>query len=256
MKKLLILCAALMMLIPSYAQQEHSRKAFSNLGISLNSSITGAGFTLSTPLAKRFVLRAGYQFPCISYGYEYDDFAPISIGNSYVDVPELDLTAKLKVGAGHLTVDWIPFKKGEGKFFLTAGFFVGSSELVTLDGQFDMNDPNIKQIQQAGLMKDIELEVGDDVIRATADGHMAAALKVNGFRPYIGLGWGRAIPKHRFGFRFEFGAQFYGHPEIVSDNLVSKGSKSELSDVNETLDKIIALPRLSLQLTYKLFKDK
>ena len=122
--------------------------------------------------------------------------------------------------------------------------------------KFDMNDPNIKQIQQAGLMKDIELEIGDDVIRAGNDGSMAAKLKVNGFRPYVGLGWGRAIPKHRFGFRFEMGAVFHGHPELVSDNLVSSGSSGDISDAEEIINKITVFPQISLQLTYKLFKDK
>ena len=134
--------------------------------------------------------------------------------------------------------------------------FIGTSDFITLDGQFDMNDPNIKQIQQAGLMKDIELEIGDDVIRAGNDGSMAAKLKVNGFCPYVGLGWGRAIPKHRFGFRFEMGAVFHGHPELVSDNLVSSGSSGDISDAEEIINKITVFPQISLQLTYKLFKDK
>lgn len=256
MKKLLLFCALLVALTPLYAQEKPAKKAFSNLGISLNASTMGAGFTLSTPLAKHFALRAGYQFSFVSVNYEYDEFDPVDVAGQSVSVPDLDLGAKLNVDAAHIMVDWIPFKKGEGKFFITAGMFIGTSDFITLDGQFDMNDPNIKQIQQAGLMKDIELEIGDDVIRAGNDGSMAAKLKVNGFCPYVGLGWGRAIPKHRFGFRFEMGAVFHGHPELVSDNLVSSGSSGDISDAEEIINKITVFPQISLQLTYKLFKDK
>lgn len=257
MKKILILCVALMALSPLRAKEEPERIAFSNLGISLNGSTTGIGFTLSTPLAKHFALRAGYQFSFISYNYHYDDFDPIEIEGFSVDVPAVDLAAKLNVDAAHVMVDWIPFKQGKGKFFVTAGFFVGSSKFVTLKGQFDKNDPNVKEIQEAGLFDEIELDLGDEVIRASSDGSMAANLKVNGFRPYLGLGWGRAIPKHRFGFRFELGAVFHGHPIITSPNLVSTSSgKRDSDDFTSVLSKITVFPQLSLQLTYKLFKDK
>lgn len=257
MKKILILCVALMALSPLRAKEEPERIAFSNLGISLNGSTTGIGFTLSTPLAKHFALRAGYQFSFISYNYKYDDFDPVQIDDLSVDVPSIGLDSKLNVDAAHIMVDWIPFKQGKGKFFITAGFFVGSNDFITLKGSFDKNDPNIKLIQQAGLFDEINLDIGDDVMRVNSDGSVAAQLKVNAFRPYLGLGWGRAIPKHRFGFRFEMGAVFHGHPKIASDNLVlSPETKSESNDFTSVLSKITVFPQISLQLTYKLFKDK
>lgn len=75
-------------------------------------------------------------------------------------------------------------------------------------------------------------------------------------RPYVGLGWGRAIPKHRFGFRFELGAVFHGRPEVVSDNLISSGTGGEISDFNKIINDITVFPQLSFQLTYRLFKNK
>lgn len=256
MKKLFFLCAFLMALVSLSAQENPKREAFSNLGISVNGSTMGVGFTLSTPLAKHFVLRAGYQFSFLSYGYTYDDFDPVVVAGRSVEVPDLDIEGKLNVGAAHAMIDYIPFKKGKGKFFITAGLFMGQSDLVSLDGQFDMSDPNIKEIQQAGLLKEIQIELGDDMICVGPDGSMAAAIKVKGVRPYLGLGVGRAIPKHRFGFRVELGAVFHGKPELVSDNLIANANGSgEISDFTKTLSKISVFPQLSFQLTYKLFKD-
>lgn len=256
MKKLFFLCVFLMALVSLSAQESSKREAFSNLGISLNGSTTGVGFTLSTPLAKHFVLRAGYQFSYLSYGYTYKDFDPVVVAGRSVEVPDLDIEGKLNVGAAHAMIDYVPFKKGKGKFFITAGLFMGQSDLVTLDGQFDMNHPNIKEIQQAGLLKEIQLELGDDMVCVGPDGNMAAAIKVKGVRPYIGLGVGRAIPKHRFGFRAEIGAIFHGKPELVSANLIPNANgKGEINDFTNTLSKVVAYPHISLQLTYKLFKD-
>ena len=256
MKKLFFLCAFLMACVSLSAQESSKREAFSNLGISLNGSTSGVGFTLSTPLAKHFVLRAGYQFSYLSYGYTYKDFDPVVVAGRSVEVPDLDIEGKLNVGAAHAMIDYVPFKKGKGKFFITAGLFMGQSDLVTLDGQFDMNHPNIKEIQQAGLLKEIQLELGDDMVCVGPDGNMAAAIKVKGIRPYIGLGVGRAIPKHRFGFRAEIGAIFHGKPELVSANLIPNANgKGEINDFTNTLSKVVAYPHISLQLTYKLFKD-
>ena len=256
MKRLFLFCAILIACHASYAQDLPVRSAFSNLGVSLNGSTTGVGVTLSTPLAKHFVLRGGYQFSYLSYSYLFDDFDPINIAGTYVSVPSLELKAKLNSGAAHMMVDWVPFKKGMGTFFITAGFFLGRGDLLTVDGQFDMNDPTIKQIEDAGLLQDIEIDLGDDVVFLGRDGHMGAALDVNAFRPYAGLGWGRAIPKRRVGFRFELGAMFMGRPEVTSQNLRSGVIGSDISEFNEVLDKITVFPQISFQLTYRIFKDK
>ena len=44
------------------------------------------------------------------------------------------------------------------------------------------------------------------------NGNVSGGLKVSGFRPYLGLGFGRAVPKKRVGVMFELGVQFHGKP--------------------------------------------
>ena len=256
MKRLFIFCTILLLCHTSYAQDVPTRVAFSNLGISLNGSTTGIGVTLSTPLAKHFVLRGGYQFSYLSYNYTYGDFEPIYIEDEALEVPDIELGAKLNSGAAHMMVDWVPFKKGTGAFFISAGFFVGRSDILTVYGQVDMNNPTIKKIEEAGLLQDIEIDFGDDAVYLRKDGHMSAALEVNRFRPYVGLGLGRAIPKHRVGFRFELGAMFMGRPDITSPNLRSGVVGGNNSDFNDAISSLTVFPHISFQLTYKVFKNK
>ena len=256
MKRLLVFCAILLLCHTSYAQDIPVRTAFSNLGVSLNGSTTGIGVTLSTPLAKHFVLRGGYQFSFLSYKHTYGGFEPIYIDGMALSIPDIELRAKLNTGAAHMMVDWIPFKKGTGAFFISAGFFLGSSDILTVDGQFDMNNPTIKQIEEAGLLQDIEIDLGDDAVYIGMDGHMGAALDVNGFRPYVGLGWGRAIPKRRVGFRFELGTMFMGRPEVTSPNMRSGVIGADNSEFTEVVNMLTVFPQISFQLTYKVFKDK
>jgi hypothetical protein len=108
---------------------------------------------------------------------------------------------------------------------------------------------------QYGLLDKIEVEVGDQTVCAGKDGSLAAALQVNGVRPYVGLGWGRAIPERRLGFRFEVGALMLGKSQIVSDNLVNSSNSQDMTKINEFLSDVAVLPQISFSLTYRMFKD-
>jgi hypothetical protein len=152
-------------------------------------------------------------------------------------------------------IDWIPFRKGTGTFFITAGVVFGAKDLIEIDGQFDMSDPKLQTLMQYGLLDKIEVEVGDQTVCAGKDGSLAAALQVNGVRPYVGLGWGRAIPERRLGFRFEVGALMLGKSQIVSDNLVNSSNSQDMTKINEFLSDVAVLPQISFSLTYRMFKD-
>lgn len=232
------------------------RTAFSNLGVSLDASVAGFGFTLSTPIARNFVLRGGYRFSPINVGYTYDDFEPMSFLGINFSLSDLHLDGDLRTGAAHIMVDWIPFKRGRGAFFVTAGLFVGSNNMLDVQGQFDMSTPDMQLIQKLGLLHQLEFEVGDMLMHANADGSMNAKLGVNVLRPYVGIGWGRAIPHRRVGFRFELGASFHGQPEIISDNLIEYNEGKSSKEFYGIVKDITVLPQLSLQLTYRIFRDK
>lgn len=57
---------------------------------------------------------------------------------------------------------------------------------------------------------------------------MSGGLKVSNFRPYVGLGFGRAVPKKRLGVMFELGVQFHGKPDVYTD----------YGNVNNLLDEV------------------
>ena len=231
------------------------RKAFGNLGVSANIATTGFGFSAATPLHRSVSLRAGFQTAPFGYGYTYDDFDRFDVGGTTVQIPDLDLKAKLKLSSGHMLVDWVPFRRGWSSFFLSAGFFVGSGKMLTVDGRFDM-----QALADAGippqLVTDIPIEIGDATIRPDASGGVNAYLKVHSFKPYVGLGFGRAIPTRRVGFRFELGALFHGSPKIESPNYYSTSEDDELEGFNKLLRDFKVYPQLSFQVTVRLFKDK
>ena len=260
MKRIITLCLAMMVFVSSVSAgnppEFTPRKTFSNLGIGVTASTSGFGVSLATPLSKHLALRGGYMFSPLSFSYTYDEFEPIDVkGVTTVDIPPLDLTANLQSGNANVMIDWIPFRKGTGTFFITAGVVFGAKDLIEIDGQFDMSDPKLQTLMQYGLLDKIEVEVGDQTVCAGKDGSLAAALQVNGVRPYVGLGWGRAIPERRLGFRFEVGALMLGKSQIVSDNLVNSSNSQDMTKINEFLSDVAVLPQISFSLTYRMFKD-
>lgn len=59
-------------------------------------------------------------------------------------------------------------------------------------------------------------------------------------RPYLGLGFGRLIPKGRIGFRFELGAQFQGKPKVYAGDIDNVLENKQVTDAvdEETKDDI------------------
>lgn len=51
--------------------------------------------------------------------------------------------------------------------------------------------------------KEYGIEIGDYQIPVDENGNVNGGVKVKNFRPYLGLGFGRLIPKNRLGIRFE-----------------------------------------------------
>jgi hypothetical protein len=100
-------------------------------------------------------------------------------------------------------------------------------------------------------------------------GNISADLKVNSFKPYIGIGVGRAIPTNRLNVSFDFGVQFWGRPSVwayISDNDGKSYRKADrdmitndedycndIKDVLKTAEKVIVYPVLTVRLNGRIF---
>ena len=65
------------------------------------------------------------------------------------------------------------------------------------------------------------MKLGDYLLTPDASGNAKATLKTKSFRPYVGIGFGRAVPHKRIGFKFDLGAMFWGTPNVIDHNDVS-----------------------------------
>ena len=90
-------------------------------------------------------------------------------------------------------------------------------------------------------------------IKIDREGNAEGEIRVNAVRPYVGLGYGRLVPKGRVGFRVELGCQFMGKMKVYQDDQeldVDKALKDKGSDdISKIIDKLTVYPVLKFTLT-------
>ncbi len=240
------------------------RRPFSNFAIGVSAGTTGIGASVATPLCRHVYLRAGFSTAPISANFTYDDFDFYDLVSDWAEIApsvaddlnnvELQLKGKLQMSSGHVLFDIVPFRRGASSFFISAGLYFGSGKLVTVSGKFD--DATMQTLEDCGIdITEVPIDIADVEVMPNADGSVSADLKVKSVKPYIGLGFGRPIPRRRVGFRFEMGALFHGNPEVTSKN-IKHGNSEELNDVNKFLKDFKVYPQLNFQITVRLLKDK
>lgn len=155
------------------------------------------------------------------------------VGN-YMNEPlpsEVLIDGELDMMTYSLLFDVYPSKKST--FHLTLGFYSGKDKIVeafTTNCESQLNaityynenlanktfTANVPVLgpQSFTFGKEVGAEVGDYLIKPY--GKQANALiKVNGFRPYFGIGFGNIVPKkHKVTFGFDLGCQYWGSPSV------------------------------------------
>jgi hypothetical protein len=257
---LILSITTLALAVTANAQDKHQlpqRTAFSNFGVSLNAGLTGAGFTVSSPLSKYFTLRAGFGTLPLSYNYNYANMPTVKDrSNNDVKLPQVKIKAKLTIPTGHMLVDYTPFKKGWGGFHLTAGLYFGGSKMLHAQGSIDLAELDRLNVDYRSVQESIYFDLGDARIRPADNGTIDAYAEINAVKPYFGLGWGNAIPKRRVGVRFDIGAMYQGKPKLTSPTMTGTLSGQENDDLNKVLKYAKFWPQIQLAITVRLLKHK
>lgn len=202
----------------------------------------GFGFDAAVPITKYLQARVGVNIvPKININ------ATATVSGSYQGVEfsdDMDVTGKLSRTTFDVKLDCYPFGNSSS-FFVTGGFSFGGGDLMSITGHSD------KLAQEIATGKSYGIEIGDYKIPVDENGNVSGGIKVKDVRPYVGLGFGRLIPKKRFGVRFELGAQFQGAPTVYADG---QGDLSKVigqdtdDDISKFMDYLKVYPVLKLSL--------
>lgn len=278
MKKNLLFCFALLfagVLSVNAQREEWNAGPFKHLSLGIGAGTAGVDIELATTLGNHFQLRAGVSALPFTYTGEFEldndllfdaiNEAPNpglirdELRNKGIDLANMpddaELDAELGLMNGKVLLDIYPFKKAT--FRITAGAYFGKDKLINVEGRL----PN-EIVEAAGIISQYGgeytpgIHLGENFIGANELGNVDAFVKINKVKPYVGIGFGRAVPKHRLGLDFDLGVMFHGTPKIDSSNgNISDALNDELesSGLTDILEEITIYPVMSLRLVGRIF---
>jgi len=279
MKKKIIATLMCCMAACSIVSAQDTVKVVGHLSAGLEFfSTTGFGLELATPLSTNFALRSGISLLPYSYNTTFD--IPIDAGikgqidNALNDYPEIasilkqnglparaedistdfNTTASLGLFNGKILLDYYPL--AEYSFHFTAGVYIGATKLVKIKGKMDQAVDVLNVLKDNGFdfFKDVYYQGNDYHITGYDISDISGTVTINSVKPYLGLGFGRAVPKSRVGVTFEIGAYYQNTPKLTSDNSnIQKYIDTQLSGVTDVLNKLSIYPVVSLKLNLRIF---
>lgn len=233
------------------------KNVFNHLSAGISVGTTGIGFDVAMPMCNYVQVRAGVDFiPNIKINTDFDINVPDVEG---YDIPH-NIEAEGKIGFtnGKLLFDVYPFKSSS--FHVTAGAYFGSSKIVkAYNKEYGIlkDLANFNNDVEAGLLPGqdkIGVELGDYLLEPDDDGNVQASIKTSGFKPYLGIGFGRGVPKKRVGFMFDLGVQFWGTPKVYcfDKQLTDEDINGGDGGIIKTISKIKVYPTLNFRICGKI----
>lgn len=251
------------------AQEESAGKSkkvekfgiFDHMSIGVAGGTTGLGFEVAAPITDFVQMRVGYHFlpksisytRGIDYTYTNTDVTPHQKGCE----GETDVKFKLNMGNADILFDVYPTRKT--MFHFTVGAFIGRNDIITAQ--------NISKIY--GVEEGEGLLIGDYVIGPyTRDpndpkyGYCFAKIKTKKFKPYLGIGVGRAVPKKRVSVCGDFGVMFWGSPGVYAENKYDGDVRVHKDDLGDDVDdggafkiisKVRVYPMITLRINGRIF---
>ncbi len=255
MKKLFIALTALTASLGASAQcvpALHNLNIFNHLAVGAHAATTGFGFEVGTTITNWVELRAGVSImPGFGFhtdteiGYDYSGYYPEYTDPSTEYNNEITLDASFKRVQGSVIFNIYPFGKKSG-FFVAAGGYFGGRDIIKIKGHADP--------ETIDLMNNPYVQIGDYQIDFDENGDVNGALRVNKFRPYIGIGTGHFVPKRRINFSWEIGVQFHGKPKLYANGeIVNLSEVTDDDTYQKIMDKLTVWPVLKFTLSGKIF---
>ena len=274
MRKFFLVCAmAVFGLGQSFAQLDTDDYGiFNHVGIGVGFGTTGITLDAASVITPYVGIRAGVDIvpsfkvnTTLDTDFNLDNNASAVVNYGQYNIPEeIDVEAKPSLTTGHVLIDFFPFPNSSS-FRITAGAYFGSDKIVKLynkdDGALSGINAANRTLIGAGLADAtthenmIGLALGDYFLTPDDNGNVEARIKVSSFRPYLGIGFGRAVPKKRIGCQFDLGVQFWGKPEVYLQDakLTKEDVNGDGGDVIKTISKISVYPNISFRLVGRLF---
>lgn len=193
MKKLHVFVSVILIAVTSSvkAQGLFSENLFNHFALGTTLGTPGFGVDIATTVGDYFQLRTGFTtIPNIKMTTSLDVSEYAYEG--YTGPESYDFEGKINMTNLKILVDIFPSKKSS--FHFTVGTYMGPKKLLKVYNKEDGSLISITNYNnQASEDDQIGIELGDYLLKPDAYGNVEANIKVSGVKPYLGIGFGRAV---------------------------------------------------------------
>ena len=219
------------------AQKEYKRGFLNHVGINVGAGTEGISVGLAAPVTSFFELEAGVNvMPSFKLSGDLD----VDVNTSSLpQVPNVQYPTGATIHAEgsfdrttfNVKANLYPFGGGT-KFFIAAGLSIGGEKIAEVTGscdelrKFSQNLPTQElkdQFRQA-----VSANLAGYNLQFDENYNVQGDIRCKKVRPYLGLGFGRLVPKNRLGMRLELGCQFMDKLKVYQND-------TEI-DVNKALE--------------------
>ena len=216
---------------------QFKRAAFNHLGVNVGAGTEGINVGVATPLTNFLEFEAGMNFMPgfkVNANVDLEADGTLNVQGQEIAIPDsrVKLHANFARTTFNVKANLYPFG-GNSNWFLAAGFSFGGAKIAKLNGHSDELQHFIAQYPdyKQEILDRVGVVLADYKVKMDDNCDINGDIRCNSFRPYLGLGFGRLVPRNRLGFRMEFGCQFMGTLKVYQDD--------QALDINKILSDMV-----------------
>ena len=228
MKKLMMLAVILLTSVGSVmAQKEYKRGFLNHVGINVGAGTEGISVGLAAPVTGFFELEAGVNvMPSFKLSGDLD----VDVNTSSLpQVPTVTYPTSATIHAEgsfdrttfNVKANLYPFGGGT-KFFIAAGLSIGGEKIAEVTGSCDKLRKFSQSLPTQELKNEFRQAVSANLagynLQFDENYNVQGDIRCKKVRPYLGLGFGRLVPKNRLGMRLELGCQFMDKLKVYQND--------------------------------------
>lgn len=217
MKKLMMMAVILLAGVGSVmAQSDYKRGIFNHVGLNVGAGTEGISVGVAAPVTNFLEVEAGVN---IMPSFKLSGDLDVDVNTrSLPQVPNVQYPTSATIHAEgafdrttfNVKANLYPFGGGS-KFFIAAGLSIGGEKIAEVTGSCDeLRDFSNKYLKnnqtlEQQFRKAISANLGGYNLELDENYNLQGDIRCKNVRPYLGLGFGRLVPKNRIGCRFELG---------------------------------------------------
>ena len=228
MKKLMMVAVILLTSVGSVmAQKEYKRGFLNHVGINVGAGTEGISVGLAAPVTGFFELEAGVNvMPSFKLSGDLD----VDVNTSSLpQVPTVTYPTSATIHAEgsfdrttfNVKANLYPFGGGT-KFFIAAGLSIGGEKIAEVTGSCDKLRKFSQSLPTQELKNEFRQAVSANLagynLQFDENYNVQGDIRCKKVRPYLGLGFGRLVPKNRLGMRLELGCQFMDKLKVYQND--------------------------------------